>query len=73
MLNGEETLLHPHLANSATGRTGGRIFPFLGTTAIALVAGNLCRHIDGDGIAGDRAFKIEFQLITELRASEHLA
>src|SRR5690606_5465891 len=68
-----ESLLHPHLADTAAGRARDGLGARLGAAAVAGVAGDLRRHLDGDLVAGDRPLEVEAQLVAEVGTAKHLA
>ena len=73
LLDREEALLHANLTHPAAGCALRGFRTLLGTLTVALVAGDLGRHLDGDRVAANCALKVEVQLVAEVCATEYLA
>jgi hypothetical protein len=73
LLDGEEALLHANLANATTRRALNGLGAFLGTAAIAGLAGNLGWHVNRHRVTADGFLKIESQLVSKIGTTKHLA
>ncbi len=69
LLHGKEALLHAYLTMPTTGGTGARLGAFLGTAAIAGIATDQGRHLDGDGGAAYRLFQIQLHGVAQITAT----
>ncbi len=66
LLHREEALLHAHLADTATGRAGGRGRTLLGARTIARLAIDQGRHTDADRGAAHRFFQVQLQGVAQV-------
>jgi len=69
LLQGEETLLHAHLAVTTAGSAGDRRGALAGAGAAALVAGDQGGHADVDGGAAHRFFQGQLQVVAQIGAT----
>ncbi len=68
-LDRKEALLRAHLAHARTGRTGHRLGATLGPGAMAAVAGDRGRDIDGLLDALEGLFQADAQVVAQVRAA----
>ena len=69
LLHREETLLHAHLTDTATGRASHRRGAFLGARAIARFAVDQCWHTDIHRRAAHRFFQVQLQRVPQVTAA----
>ncbi|MNE36702.1 hypothetical protein D3C80_1305230 [compost metagenome] len=69
LLHREEALLHAHLADTTTGRAGGRGRTLLRTGAIARLAVDQGGHADADRGATHRFFQVQLQGVAQVAAA----
>src|SRR5690348_521122 len=72
LLDGEETLLHAHLAGAAAGRAGGWARALLGAAAVTGLAGRPGWDLDAYRITVHRLLELDFEVIAQVRAAIRL-